>query len=285
MITHHFTVDVEEYFHPTALERRIPRPAWDTLARRSPGLVRRILDWLAEDGVRGTVFVLGWLAEREPELVRDIAARGHEVASHGWDHRRVTDLSPEEFRGDVRRARAALEDLAGTRVEGYRAPSFSIQPGMEWAYDTLLEEGYRYDSSVFPVRVHPSYGHPRAPRDPHLIRRPGGVLAEIPLATLRVGVLNLPAAGGAYLRFFPVGLAHGALSDAARRGQSGTLYTHPWEFDRELPRFDAPWLTQLRMRGGIRHTLRRVRSLMRRHAFRPVRETVADLLARAGQTA
>jgi polysaccharide deacetylase family protein (PEP-CTERM system associated) len=275
---HHFTVDVEEFFHPTALESLIPAERWETLPRRSPELVPRILDHLGEHGVRGTFFVLGWLAEREPGIVKAIASAGHEIASHGWSHRRVTHLEPDAFREEVRRSRTLLEDQSGQAVVGYRAPSFSILPGLEWAFDVLLEEGYRYDSSVFPVRVHPTYGYPDADRDPHVLDRPGGRLVEVPPATLQVGSLTLPAAGGAYLRFFPVALLSAALSSAGRRGMPGTLYVHPWEFDREMPAFPGPWITQLRMRGGIRHTRRRVGAVMRRYRFRPVRETAEALL-------
>ena len=279
---HHFTVDVEEFFHPTALETLIPAESWDTLPRRSPELMPRILDHLAGRGVRATFFVLGWLAEREPALVKAIAAGGHEVASHGWSHRRVTHLDPDAFRDEVRRSRALLEDQAGQPVIGFRAPSFSILPGLEWAFDVLLEEGYGYDSSVFPVRVHPSYGYPDAQRDPHVLDRPAGRLAEVPPVTLQVGKLTLPAAGGAYLRFFPVALLRAALSSAARRGAPGTLYVHPWEFDRAMPSVPGPWLTQLRMRGGIRHMWRRIGAVTRRYRFRPIRETVALLMEATG---
>ncbi len=276
---HHFTIDVEEFFHPTAMEALIPTATWERLPRRAPALVQTILEHLAERKVRATFFVLGWLAEKEPALVRAIADAGHEVASHGWTHRRVTHLAPEEFRDEVRRSRATLEDLAQRPVVGFRAPSFSIKPGLEWAFDVLVEEGYRYDSSLFPVRVHPSYGYPDADPDPHVLRRGPGRLAEIPLATLRIGGLSLPAAGGAYLRFFPAALVHAALRSAGRRGAPATLYVHPWEFDREMPPLPGPWLTQLRMRGGIRHLWRRVGSVTRRYRFRTLAETADTLLA------
>jgi len=276
---HHFTVDVEEFFHPTAMEPFFPDASWDALPRRSPTLVPRILEHLDRHDVRGTFFVLGWLAEREPAMVKAIAAAGHEIASHGWSHRRVTHMQPGEFRSEARRSRMLLEDLAGQPVIGYRAPSFSILPGLEWAFDVLLEEGFRYDSSVFPVRVHPTYGYPDADRDPHVLDRPAGALVEVPPATLRVGGLTLPAAGGAYLRFFPVALLRAALASAERRGVAGTCYVHPWEFDRDMPSLPGPWLTRLRMRGGIRHTWRRVRAVTRRYRFRPVRDTAEALLA------
>lgn len=284
-LAHHFTVDVEEYFHPTALETLVPAALWDTLPRRAPELVPRILEHLDRYDVRGTFFVLGWLAAKEPAMVKAIASAGHEIASHGWSHARVGPLGLDRFRDEVRRSRAVLQDQTGQEVVGFRAPSFSILPGLEWAFDVLLEEGYRYDSSVFPVRVHPSYGYPDANRDPHVLERPAGRLVEVPPATLRIGGLTLPAAGGAYLRFFPVGLVRAALFSAARRGAPGTVYVHPWEFDREMPPVPGPWITQLRMRGGIRHTWRRVGALTRRYRFRRLRETAEALLAMDGGAA
>jgi polysaccharide deacetylase family protein (PEP-CTERM system associated) len=274
---HHFTVDVEEYFHPTALEKVIPRAEWDSLPRRSPEKVRWLLETLGTRGILGTFFVLGWLAKREPAMVKEIAKAGHEVASHGWGHRKVTSLTPDEFREDLRRSRHLLEDLVGEKTLGYRAPSFSILPGFEWAFDVLMEEEFDYDSSLFPVRVHPGYGYPSAPRDPHLISRGSGTLVEIPPATLKVGKLNLPAAGGAYLRFFPPALIRGALASAEDRGVPGTLYVHPWELDSEMPSFSAPWRTQLRMRTGIRNVARRVSTLLDRFEFRPMRDTAAEM--------
>ena len=274
---HHFTVDVEEYFHASAMEPWVPRDQWKDLARRSPLLVRRILDHLAREGVRGTFFVLGWLAEREPEMVETIAEAGHEIASHGWDHRRVTTLSQRKFREDVGRARRLLQDISGQEVLGYRAPSFSIVPGVEWALDVLLEEGYRYDSSMVPVKIHPGYGYPRANPDPHALVRPGGILVEMPPATLRVGTMSLPAGGGAYLRFFPAGLLAKALRAAEARGACGTLYIHPWELDEAMPRFEAPWATRLRMRGGIRSMPRKLSALTSAFRFRTMGEAAQEM--------
>jgi len=275
---HHLTVDVEEYFNASAMEPYLPRSRWDGLDRKAPELVGRLLDLLGEAGVRGTFFVLGWLASREPGMVRAIVSSGHEVASHGWHHERVSGLSPEAFREDVRRARDTLQNLTGAPVVGYRAPSFSIVPGVEWALDVLLEEGFRYDSSMYPVRVHPGYGYPEAPPDPHVLERPSGVLVEIPPATLKLGPLVLPAAGGAYLRFFPLALIRSALKSASSRGVPATLYIHPWETDTTLPRFQAPWKTQLRMRGGIGSVSGKLAALTRDFSFRPMVETVEELL-------
>ena len=276
-VRHHFTVDVEEYFHPTALTEHIPKEQWDGLARRSPALVGRILELMASRGVRGTFFVLGWLAKREPGVVRAIADAGHEIASHGWGHQKVTTLEPEEFRRDIRRSKEILEEVSGQAVLGYRAPSFSILPGYEWALDILLEEGFLYDSSMFPVKIHPGYGYPAASRDPHLLSRDGGQVVELPPVTLKVGSLSLPAAGGAYLRFFAGKLVRMGLRSAEERGAPGTLYCHPWEFDTELPHFTAPFMTQLRMRGGIRRVKARVKKILDQFEFRPMGETVAEI--------
>lgn len=273
---HHFTVDVEEYFHASAMESLCPSPAWDGLERRSVPVMHRLLDRMAERGVRGTFFVLGWLAEREPDMVRRIAREGHEVASHGWDHRRIPMQSPDELRMSLRDSRALLEDLSGTPVRGFRAPSFSIVPGLEWALDLLIEEGYRYDSSLFPVKQHPTYGYP-CPRDPHWIRRAGGELLEIPPCTLRSFGTDLPAAGGAYFRFFPYQLLAGALRQAAGRGHPGTFYIHPWEFDPVLPVAGVPFLTRLRMTGGTAGNWRRVDRLLEDFSWVPMGETLDAL--------
>jgi polysaccharide deacetylase family protein (PEP-CTERM system associated) len=209
-------------------------------------VVERLLAMLAEHGARGTFFTVGWLAEREPAVVRAIAAAGHELASHSWEHVRITRQSPAEFRASVRRSKALLEDQTGAPVKGFRAPSWSIVPGTEWALDVLLEEGYVYDSSMFPVSQHPDYGYPGARRDPHAIARLSGTIVEVPPATLRLLGSNLPAAGGAYLRFFPLALIRGAIRQAEQRGHGATLYIHPWELDDYVP--DLPMSAVVRFR-------------------------------------
>lgn len=274
---HHFTVDVEEYFHPSALEAYMDRSEWDSLQRRAAEQIEWLLGLLDSLRIHGTFFVLGWLAKREPEMVKAIARAGHEISSHGWDHRRVNTLSPEAFREDVASSRHILQDLTGQPVMGYRAPSFSILPGVEWALDVLIEEGFAYDSSMFPVKVHPAYGYPACPRDPHVIQREAGSLVEIPPATLKFGTLNLPAAGGAYLRFFPSALVTRAFEQAQARGSRGTLYLHPWELDEELPPVPGPWLTQIRMRAGTGSVRRKVERLARRFRYQPMRDTVAEV--------
>lgn len=276
MTPHHFTVDVEEYFHVSAFEPYICRDRWDELDSRVRGSMDRLLQLLDQHGARGTFFVLGWIAERHPQLVRELAATGHEVASHGSDHRRVTHQTAEQFRASVRDSKAMLEQLTGTPVLGFRAPSFSIVPGREWALDVLLEEGYRYDSSLFPVHRR-GYGYPGGARDPHWIQRAAGRLAEIPPATLSFAGVNLPAAGGAYFRLFPYPLIRAALRDAEQRGVPATFYIHPWEVDPEQPRMSVPWLTRVRHYGGLGRTMERLRRLLGEFAFVPISETLDTL--------
>src|ERR1700730_11172458 len=201
--SHFFTVDVEEYFQVKALESVVRRVDWLSRPTRIAGSIDALLGILDRHSVRGTFFVLGWLAEHRPEVVVAIAAAGNEVSSHGFWHERVTGLNRDSFREDVRSSKHALEDLVGNEVLGYRAPNFSIVPGREWAFDVLIEEGYHYDSSLFPIRRR-GYGYPSAQRGPHVIARSSGRLAEFPLATTSIFNYPIPAAGGGYLRHFPL---------------------------------------------------------------------------------
>jgi polysaccharide deacetylase family protein (PEP-CTERM system associated) len=267
---HFFTVDVEEHFQVSAFERTVPRDRWDAQPSRVVPSTVRLLDLLDEFGVRGTFFVLGWVAGRHPGLIRRIAAAGHEVASHSWWHYRVVTIDPATFREEVRRSKALLEDLTGAPVEGFRAPSFSIRPGVEWAFDVLLEEGYRWDSSLFPVR-RPGYGYPGAPRWPYRIVRPSGSLLELPLATLRLGPVRVPAAGGGYLRHLPFGMVRAAFEQAARAGQPGMFYIHPWEVDEDQPRLPVGPLTAIRHYRGLERTMPRLRALLAAFPFTSVR--------------
>ncbi len=277
MAWHHFTVDVEEYFQVSAFDGVVPRHRWSSLESRVGASIDRLLELLARYDARGTFFIIGWLAQRHPDLVRAIASAGHEIGSHTWDHVKVTAQKPEEFRASVRRSKAVLEDLSGQQVLGFRAPSFSIVPGREWALDILIEEGYRYDSSLFPIR-RPGYGFPRGKRDPHWLIRPGGRLIEVPPATIRWGSVNLPAAGGAYFRFFPYELVQEALRGCERRGVPGTFYIHPWEIDPGQPRLPVSWLTRVRHYSGLARTEARVERLLREFSFRSVASTVTSLL-------
>jgi len=239
------TVDVEEYFQVAAFERTIPREHWATASSRVEFSTGRVLDLFALRGVRGTFFVLGWIAERHPGLVRRIVAEGHELASHGYDHARLYAFTPEQFRADVVKTKAILEDLAGVPVRGYRAPSYSIDRRNLWALDVLQETGHEYSSSIYPI-VHDLYGMPDAPRFPFRLR-PDAIL-EIPVTTVRVGGRNLPCGGGGYFRLLPYPAFRWALRRVNEQDrQSGLFYFHPWEVDPEQPRVkDAPLKSRFR---------------------------------------
>jgi polysaccharide deacetylase family protein (PEP-CTERM system associated) len=239
----------------------------------------RLLELLERHSVRCTCFVVGWLAEREPGMVRAIAEGGHEIASHGWEHELVGRLGPDGFRASIRRCKQVLEDITGRRVSGFRAPSFSIVPGLEWAFDTLLEEGYRYDASLFPVRRHPTYGYPGAERYPHWIQRDGGALLEIPSTTLRLLGGTWPASGGWYFRMLPYALVRSALEQAEAGGAPGTFYIHPWELDDWTPTVAAPRLQKIRTFAGRSGILERLDRMLSDFQFGPVSETVERMAA------
>lgn len=266
---HYFSCDVEEHFHVNAFEPYIARADWDRQPSRVDASTGHLLELLARHGAIGTFFVVGWLADRKPGLVRRIADAGHEIASHSWWHRRVPSLTPEEFREDLVRTKARLEEIVGRPVEGFRAPSFSILPGMEWAFDILLETGHRYDSSVFPIR-RPGYGWPGAPTTPYDIVRPAGVLREYPMATLRRFGVRVPAAGGGYFRQFPYLVTRAAFAGARRRGERAMFYIHPWELDPGQPRVACDRLTAVRHYRGLDRTVPRLERLLADFEFGPV---------------
>lgn len=246
-------MDVEEHFHVSAFEPYLDRADWERQPSRVEASTDVLLELLARHGARGTFFVVGWLADRKPGLVRRIAEAGHEIASHSWWHRRVSSLTPDEFRTDVARTRARLEEICGSAVRGFRAPSFSIRPGMEWAFDVLLETGHTYDSSVFPIR-RPGYGWPGAPLAPYDIVRPAGTLREYPMTSLEFLGWRIPAAGGGYLRQLPFGLIRRAFRRTQEAGTPGMFYIHPWEVDPDQPRIPCNWLTGVRHYRGLRRT-------------------------------
>lgn len=268
-VPHFFTVDVEEHFQVSAFDGIVGRDDWNALESRVERNVEVLLELLSRHETRGTFFTVGWVAKKFPALVRRIADAGHEVASHTYWHRKVGSLSPADFRADVRECKAVLEDATGRAVHGFRAPSFSISPGGEWAFDVLLEEGHRYDSSLFPIR-RPDYGYPSAPTVPHAIRRASGTLVEFPLATTRIGRARIPAAGGGYLRHFPLGLMQRALREHGARGQPAMFYIHPWEIDPAQPRIAAPWLTRVRHYRNLSRALPRLERLLNEFQFTSV---------------
>jgi polysaccharide deacetylase family protein (PEP-CTERM system associated) len=273
-IRHFFTVDVEEYFQVSAFDEVVSRETWPQMPSRVSESVGIVLDLLARRGVCGTFFTLGWVAKRHPAVIRRIAEAGHEVASHGWWHQKVTKLSEPQFREDVRRAKDVLEDITGRRVLGYRAPSFSIVPGLEWAFDVLIEEGHVYDSSIFPVR-RAGYGYPGATPIAHVIDRPSGRLYEFPLATLAWNGVRIPAAGGGYLRHFPYNVVQRAFREHDEAKLPGVFYIHPWELDPEQPRLAVPLLTRVRHYRGLRGTAERVDRLLGEFRFTSISQGLA----------
>jgi polysaccharide deacetylase family protein (PEP-CTERM system associated) len=276
-IVNALTVDVEDYFQVSAFEGVVDRTRWNEYERRVEENTDRLLEVFAEHGVRGTFFVLGWVAEREPALVRRMADAGHEVASHGFEHRLVYSQTAAEFRDDVHRSKAVLESLTGRPVLGYRAPSFSITEQSLWAWDVLLEEGFTYDASVFPIR-HDRYGMPSAPREAHVVRRAGGGLVEIPSTTVRVAGVNLPAAGGGYFRLLPYWYSRAAfryLNNVEKR--PAVFYMHPWEVDPGQPRLKAPWLSRFRHYTNLAATENRLRRLLAEFQFAPVVDAFLSL--------
>ena len=232
-VTNALTIDVEDYFQVSAFAPYIRRQDWDSRECRVERNVGRILEMLAERDVKATFFTLGWIAERYPQLVRGIVQGGHELASHGYGHERASDLSPEAFSQDIRRAKALLEDLGGAPVLGYRAPSFSIGVGNLWAFDQLARAGYQYSSSIYPIQ-HDHYGMPDSPRFAY---RVGSGLLEIPVTTLRVMNRNLPSSGGGYFRLLPYSLSRWMLRRVNQQDREPAIfYFHPWEIDAGQPR-------------------------------------------------
>ena len=273
------TVDVEDYFHVSAFDDVVSRDAWPGMQSRVVANTERLLDLFDEYDVRSTFFVLGWVADRHPALVRAIVARGHELASHGYAHRLVYSQTEREFREDVRRAKGLLEDAGGVAVYGYRAPSFSVTSRSLWALDVLLEEQYRYDASIFPIR-HDRYGIPDAPRWPHAIERPAGRVFEVPGSTVRLGGTNLPVAGGGYFRILPYAWTRFGISRVNRvERQPIVFYLHPWEIDPAQPRLPAGRLSRFRHYRNLHKTEHRLRRLMQDFQFASLASVLPECAA------
>jgi polysaccharide deacetylase family protein (PEP-CTERM system associated) len=270
------TVDVEDYFQVSAFESLICRSQWERFEPRVVPNTHRLLACLAAAGVQGTFFVLGWVAERFPSLVRDIRAARHEVGCHGFWHRLVYQQSPQEFRIDLRRARDTIQDILGERVLAYRAPSFSITRRSLWALDILIEEGFTIDSSIFPT-IHDRYGIPGAPLVPHRIQRPAGSLCEFPLPVHRLLGWPWPLGGG-YFRCYPYAFTRRALRSVNARGIPFVFYLHPWEIDPGQPRLPARLPTRVRHYLNLHRTGDRLEALLR--DFRLGR--LSDLLSQVG---
>jgi len=256
------TIDLEDYFHVSAYSGRVKLEEWDAYPSRVAQNTDRLLEILAANKCTGTFFVLGWVAEKKPEVVARVAAAGHEIACHSLLHRRIFDLTPEEFRQDTHRAKAVIEDVTGKRVAGYRAPSFSIIPKSTWALEILVQEGFQYDSSIFPVE-HPSYGMPSAPRTPFWIDTPSGRILEFPMPTLAIGSARSPIGGGAYLRLLPYRYTRWSIKYLNRRENSPVcVYLHPWELDPEQPHLGGSLSARARHYFGLRGLETKLRKLL-----------------------
>lgn len=270
-----FTVDVEEYFHVEAFRGLIDAADWPSFVQRVEPPTRRLLALLDDFDTRATFFVLGWVAERRPGLVRDIVSAGHEVAIHGYDHRPLTAMSPDAFREDIRRAKAIVEDVAGDVVLGYRAPTYSVVKETMWALDIMGEEGIRYDSSIFPI-VHDRYGIADAARHPWTEERAAGALSEFPISTVRLLGRNLPFIGGGYLRLLPMPYVRwGMRHVTAVERRPAMLYVHPWELDPAQPVMDVGRVQHYRHYHGMARVEDRLRSLLDDFRFDTVRSVLA----------
>ncbi|MDZ4104148.1 MAG: XrtA system polysaccharide deacetylase [Hydrogenophaga sp.] len=260
-LTNALTIDVEDYFQVSAFAQHIKRADWDSRECRVEHNIDRILKLLGEEQTKATFFTLGWVAERYPQMVRRIVSEGHELASHGYGHQRASDLTEAELFHDVSHAKALLEDIGGQAVQGYRAPSFSIGTGNLWALDTLLRAGYRYSSSIYPVK-HDHYGMPDAPRFAHQIR---DGLMEVPPTTLRLFNRNLPSSGGGYFRLLPYALSRWMLQQVNQRdAESAIFYFHPWEIDPGQPRVSGiDMKTRFRHYVNIGRTEQRLTRLLK----------------------
>lgn len=279
MVTNALTVDVEDYFHVSAFSDQIDRNRWDSYPCRVEANTRLLLGMFSEAGVKATFFVLGWVAERYPALVREIAASGHEVACHGYSHELVYRQTPAVFREESKRAKDVLEGIVQQPIKGYRAASYSITPKSTWALDVLAELGFRYDSSIFPVR-HDRYGMPGARREPHIMSTPGGhALVEFPLSTLQFHRYRLPVAGGGYFRLFPYWFTRYALNRInVADGLPVVFYLHPWEVDPDQPRVSSGMLSRFRHYQNLRRCQERLATLLQEFSF----DTAEHVLTRLG---
>jgi polysaccharide deacetylase family protein (PEP-CTERM system associated) len=275
-IRHGLSFDVEEHFQVSAFWSDARRQQWDRLDSRVEQNTLRLAELLARTETKATFFVLGWVAERCPGLVKVLAKQGHEIASHGYGHELVTSQTERDFREDVKRSKHILEDLTGEGVLGYRAPSFSITTRTQWALSILVEEGYRYDSSIVPIR-HDRYGMPGANPWCHIQKTEAGDLWEVPPSTLKVGPLQIPVAGGGYFRLYPYWLLHRFLCRVASQGHPLILYLHPWEIDPDQPRMVGSLLSQFRHYVNLHKTESRLCRLITDFEFAPIRQVVAGI--------
>jgi polysaccharide deacetylase family protein (PEP-CTERM system associated) len=276
------TIDVEDYFQVAALAEAVDREDWPSMEYRVEANTDRLLELFSQREVKATFFALGWVAERSPELIRRIQKAGHEIASHGYSHQLVYNQTPDVFRDETRRSKQILEDITGDPVTGYRAASYSITAQSRWALDILCEEGFTWDSSIFPVH-HDRYGMPGTPHEPYRLEAPGGgTLIEFPLSTCPVGNYRLPIAGGGYFRLYPYWLSRWGLGKINRAGQPFIFYLHPWEIDTGQPRLDVKALSRFRHYNNLDKCMGRLERLLGDFRFGSVSEVLSETKIPAG---
>jgi polysaccharide deacetylase family protein (PEP-CTERM system associated) len=268
------TIDVEDYFHVSGFEGCVDRSQWDNYPSRVADNTYRLMDVLATAGVHGTFYVLGWVAERQPALVKVIRAAGHEIGSHGHWHRLIYSQTPGEFRADLRRGRDVLQDILGDKVTAYRAPSFSITRQSLWALDVLIEEGFQLDSSIYPTR-HDRYGIPDAPLEPHRLERQDGALWEFSPPVYRFAGRPFAVGGGGWFRLYPYGVTRACLRSINRAGRPFAVYLHPWEIDPDQPRLTPGRMAAFRHYLNLRRTEGRLKRLLRDFRFGTLSESLA----------
>lgn len=273
------TIDIEDYYHVSAFESVVRFEDWDQYDSRVERNTYRILELLDEHNVKATFFILGWIAERAPSLVRSIHELGHEIASHGYAHQRVYTQTADLFREETRKSKHLLEDIISKPISGYRAASYSITKKSFWALEILAEEGFKYDSSIFPI-WHNLYGIPNYQRFSHVVDGNGEYpIAEFPLSTIRVAGFNIPTAGGGYLRLFPYAWSHSAIRRLnLRERQPAIVYFHPWEIDPDQPRIQAKWKNRLRHYTNQHGMERKLRKLLSHFRFGPMCIVYEDFL-------
>ena len=272
-VSHALTVDVEDWFQVLNLRGQIPRESWEDQTLRLEDPTHRLLDLFDKYDAKATFFCLGWIAERVPDLIQDILAGGHELASHGYDHKLLPELGPDGFREDLRKTNEILQGIsAGLPVESFRACTWSIGPDTPWAFPTLVEEGFLHDSSVQPVR-NPDYGDPSAPLGPHWLEPlEGRRLFELPPLVGQVLGRRLPLGGGGYLRLLPASWISHGLRRREEAGQASCLYLHPWELDPDQPRVGVRGVRGFRHYVNLAKTARKLETLLSRHSFTTVKE-------------
>ncbi len=271
------TIDVEEHFQVAALAEKISVDDWETIPSRVEANTSRLLDLFDEYDLKVTHFVLGWVAERYPELVRQIHARGHEVASHGYSHQLIYEQTPKVFEQETISSKKILEDIIGEDVNGYRAASYSITRNSLWALDVIAEAGFQYDSSIFPI-LHDRYGIVDSPTEPHVLKTPKGhSLVEYPLSTTQLLGQTLPIAGGGYFRLYPYWLSRMLYRSRVKQNKPFVFYLHPWEIDPEQPKVDVKWFSRFRHYNKLDQCESRLKKLLSEFSFGTMHEYLTEI--------